>query len=70
MSIVPSEFKELINNLALIDTIKSNVDKHNSYLNEYIEDIDSLLTEQNLTQKEQKQRISDYFTTQPRMHGD
>ena len=42
---VPPEFKELINNLTLIDSIKQNVDKHNGYLNEYIEDIDALLSE-------------------------
>jgi hypothetical protein len=61
----PNDFKELLGNLALIDTIKQNLSKHNQNLELYYEDIATMLTEQRLTRQEQIVRINDYFYTMP-----
>lgn len=61
----PNDFKELLGNLALIDTIKQNLAKHHQNLDLYYEDIATMLTEQKLTRQEQIVRINDYFYTLP-----
>lgn len=61
----PNDFKELLGNLALIDTIKSNLEKQDQNLDLYYEDIATMLGEQKLTRQEQIVRINDYFYTMP-----
>ena len=65
-SSVPMDFKELVTNLANIDDIKQNIDKQYQNMDFYFNDIEDLLSENQLTVSYKKDKITQYFRSAPR----
>jgi hypothetical protein len=62
---VPDDFHELMKDLEVIDQLKSQIDKQYDILDNHLEDIQDILGNTQMSKKDIRNRIQDYFFTQP-----
>jgi len=62
---VPDDFHELMKDIEVIDQLKSQIDKQYDLLDNHLEDVQDILGNTQMSKKEVRNRIQDYFFTQP-----
>ena len=62
---VPDDFHELMKDIEVIDQLKSQINKQYDLLDNHLEDVQDILGNTQMSKKEIRNRIQDYFFTQP-----
>ena len=62
---IPTAFKDLMRNLSMIDALRGKVEHFGSINDQYVEDVQAILTDDLSTRQQVRNRIEDFFFTMP-----